>query len=74
MIPKRTDLKTWAASLVIDFPTDNIPLLTDANNWKYWGSLLVEEQSFSDNGAPSPNRYNDWQKWAEDVFKTMASY
>lgn len=74
MLPILTDVKTWAAALIIDFPDDNIPYLYDENEWKKWGNMLVQENTFANNGAPGTGRYDDWQKWAQAVFKAMANF
>jgi hypothetical protein len=71
MLPDFTDFKTWANSLTIDFPTDDIPYLYDENNWKQWGNTLIQTTSFSQNNAPSPENYSDSLKWAKDVFYSM---
>lgn len=73
MIPLNTDLSTWAASIVVDFPQDNIPILKDMD-WKKWGNFLIQESTFADNGAPGPLSYSDWEPWAMAVFYSMANY
>jgi len=74
ILPISIDLKTWAASLVIDFPNDNIPFLDKEENWKEWGNSLVEENSFARNGAPGTQFFKNWKTWAQAVFKTMANF
>jgi len=74
MIPAGVSLEMWAASLVVDFPTDNIPVLKGSGNWKQWASFLIQENSFANNGAPGPSLFKDWQSWAQAVFKAMASF
>lgn len=71
MIPEFTDFKTWANSLIIDFPTDDIPLLYDEDKWKEWGNVLIQTTSFAENNAPQPETYADPLKWAKDVFYSM---
>ena len=73
MIPDFTNLSTWASSLIIDFPYDNIPFLIDEENWKDWGNSLVQENSFSENNAPGTESYDNWKSWASTVFFTMAN-
>lgn len=73
MIPVFTTLKLWAASLIIDFPSDNIPILRDELLWKAWGDLLVQENSFSEQGAPSTNGYDDWKPWADEIYRVMVN-
>jgi len=74
MLPKETTLSHWAHSLIIDFPRDNIPLLRNESDWKVWGNMLVQENSFSRSGAPGPEHYHDWKPWALDVFHAMANF
>lgn len=74
ILPIRISLKNWAASLIIDFPDDNIPLLKNEEDWLNWGRFLIQENTFADNGAPDPSDYNDWNLWAIEVYKTMANY
>lgn len=71
VLPDRISLKAWAASLVVDYPDDNIPFLFNEKQWKEWGNRVVQEDSFSDNNAPSTGDFNDWQKWAKAVFYVM---
>lgn len=73
MIPG-ADLQTWAASLVVDFPKDNIPLLYNVDEWQKWGNSVVQELSFSANGAPGTYNYGTWNEWAKAVFLTMANF
>jgi hypothetical protein len=74
MIPRSTTLFHWAHSLIIDFPRDNVPILKNENDWKNWGNILVQENSFSRSGAPGTQRYGDWRSWAEDVFHSMVNF
>lgn len=71
MLPEFTNLKDWANSLKVDFPTDDIPYLDDENNWKDWGNVLIQATSFCQNDAPRPDNYSDPLSWAKDVFYSM---
>lgn len=72
--PRFISLANWAASLVIDFPDDDIPLLYNEKDWKNWGNFLVQCTNFASNGAPGATFYKEWQPWAMDVFKVMANF
>lgn len=74
MIPKNVTLKEWAASLIVDFPLDNISILKDEDEWKPWGDDLVQENSFASNAAPGTHFYESWGPWAQAVFASMANY
>jgi hypothetical protein len=71
ILPIEINLQNWAASLSIDFPNDDIPILTQEENWKEWGNQLIQAESFFNNNAPSTDIYNDWQSWANHVFFVM---
>lgn len=73
ILPESTDLKTWAASLVVDFPTDDIPLLSNELEWKEWGNRLIQSTSFSSSGAPNTFGFTNWRQWAQMFFFTMAN-
>lgn len=73
MIPFRTDFKTWANSLVIDFPTSNIPIYRDGMDWKIWGNAVAQEDVFAQNGVPGTNTYQEPLDWAKMVFKQMSN-
>jgi hypothetical protein len=74
MIPNGVTLLDWSASLIIDFPTDNVPALTNEEYWKEWGDEVVGLNSFSINEAPNTQGYSDWKSWANDVFLTMCNF
>lgn len=74
MLPKVATIDRWAASLIVDFPKDNVPFFKSGDDWKEWGNRLVQETSFANSGAPGTRLYADWQTWAEAVFKSMANF
>lgn len=71
ILPVKISLKNWAASLIIDFPRDNIPILTDESQWKDWGNKLILETSFANLGSPSTMHFNSWSDWASAVYNVM---
>ena len=73
VMPEFMTLTNWAMSLIIDFPEDNIPLLTDESRWHEWGDNLVQEESFIHNNAPGTRYYKDWNEWADEVYFVMSN-
>ncbi len=71
VIPILITLPMWAASLVIDFPDDNVPYLDSEDTWKFWGNYLSQCTTFSDAGCPSTNEYAKWEEWAIDVYNVV---
>lgn len=74
MVPDNATFYDWAHSLIIDFPGDDIPTLTDENEWQLWGNLLVEQDSFAIDGAPSTFAYEDKWQWARDIYSAMTNF
>lgn len=74
IIPKRMPYKNWAASIIQDFGTDNVPILTDDKKWKVWGSFLSNEKSFASQGAPIPSGFKSKEKWADAMFNSMTNF
>lgn len=70
MRPQYVDLKDWAASLIIDFPFDAVPILIN-DDWRAWGNYLAQCTSFANNGAPGTANYDDWLKYADAIYYTM---
>jgi len=73
IIPTFISLTDWSASLVIDFPLDNIPILYSEEDWISWGDLLVQENSFEEADAPGTALFTEWNSWADAVFFAMSN-
>lgn len=65
--PDNMGLIDWAAQLLIDFPTTNLPILYNEDAWKEWGNLVISTQSFANKAAPRTDGYSDWRDWAERI-------
>jgi len=71
---KETSFADFVASLIVDFPQDNIPSFSNEKDWKLFGDFLVQENSFSKNGAPSPKGFKSRTQWEQAVYQSMSSY
>jgi len=74
MPSKDMPLSVFANSMVIDFPLDNIVTSVTDDDWKSWGSILIQEASFANNGAPSPYGFETRFEWEQALFNSMASF
>lgn len=75
IIPKKGgSFFEFSASLIIDFPKDDIPIFRNEKDWKLFGNLLIQENSFAINGAPSPDGFKNRTQWEQALFQSMASY
>ena len=71
MLPKENSVLKWAASLIVDFPLDNVPILRSEAEWKPWGNLLIQETSFAILDAPDPELFDSPVEWMQEVCKVM---
>lgn len=80
--PEYIELKLWAAQLIVDYPNDPIPLLTDENKWQEWGAILANTGVFQKASIPTPfsisqgkknDNFKSWQDWAKIVYNLMAN-
>lgn len=71
---KGSSFYQFSSSLLIDFPKDNIPVFKNEKDWREFGNILIQESTFSINGAPSPNGFKDRTEWEQALFQSMASY
>lgn len=74
MMPINTNAVTWAHSLIIDFPADDVPILYNESDWKEWGNQLTLCNSFDTQGAPGVDGYDAWDKWAIEVYYAMQNF
>jgi hypothetical protein len=63
------DLLDWAASLLIDFPDDNLPILYTDREWKDWGNEVIGAPTFDGLNAPPTDLYDNWQEWAFALYQ-----
>ncbi len=76
--PRNISLKHWAACLVYDFKSDNLPLLQNENDFEKWGKVVATSGVFAKAGVPPPsvlksgNVNEKWVKWAKIVYTIMS--
>jgi hypothetical protein len=74
ILPTGISFESWARSLIIDFPTDNIPIYSDGHDWKSWGNLISQQPNFSNNGAPTTQGFDDKMAWAMATYRQMNNF
>ena len=71
---KDTTFQQFVSSMIVDFPTENIPSENNEENWESWGRNLIQLHSFSKNGAPDPYGFENKIDWYQAIFHSMASF
>lgn len=71
IMPLHIEFPLWAHSLVVDFPTDNIPDFIDGHDWRLWGDAVAEQKSFAESGAPGTHGFKEPLEWAMAIYFVM---
>jgi hypothetical protein len=71
VLPVGITFDAWAATLFVDFSTDEIPLPPTEADWKDWAARLVERNVFQNDDIPRPYGFNDWREWAQRVAQVI---
>ena len=74
ILPRDISFESWARSLIIDFPTDNIPIYNEGEDWKLWGNLVCQQPNFSANAAPTTQGFEDKMIWAMSTYRQMNNF
>lgn len=70
VIPIDIPWPLWAAQLLIDYPTSNIPVPPDEAGWSEWAERLqAVNTQLSD--APRPEAFSDWRDWAMALIRAV---
>lgn len=79
--PERITLTYWAACLVSDYNTENLPKLEDENSWQEWGTIVAGTGIFLKASVPAPistkggekkEVFKEWDKWAKVVYTILS--
>lgn len=79
--PERITLTYWAACLVSDYSTENLPKLEDEESWQEWGTIVANTGIFLKASIPSPlstkdgekkEVFKEWDKWAKVVYTILS--
>lgn len=79
--PERISLNYWAACLVADFHSENLPVLETDETWQEWGAIVANTGIFLKAHVPSPvivkqgvktDQFKQWDAWAKVVYTIMS--
>lgn len=80
VIPEYIELKYWAAQLIVDYPDEYLPVLSNEDEWPEWGAAVVASGIFARNNCPTPftinegrkkESFKDWKEWGRAVYISM---
>ena len=69
MPSENISFKDWAASLQIDFTTeDTIPSNPSEENWKQWAKIVSNSTTFVQAQSPQPENFDNWRDWGKVLY------
>ena len=71
VIPDFISFDRWAASLLVDYPSDDIPLPPPETGWRPWARSVVSRPTFLKASAPQPDWFDGWLPWAQGVWRAL---
>lgn len=66
IVPRSVDWTTWNNEFIVYYGQENIPI-TEEVDWKHTADTIASSTTFSAYPVPSPQSYQTWQEWAEEV-------
>ncbi len=67
ILPIGINFKDWANELRNSFPSQNIPIVTDENEWQNFSNVLKLNRCFEEKYLPDANSFKNWKDWASQV-------
>jgi len=64
VLPEMISFVEWAATLQVDFPNGNVPIIDDESEWQDWADRLLQTSPFDSAVVPDPSGFDDWRQWA----------
>ena len=71
LLPFTVGAKDWFCSLLIDYPTENICIPINDEDWKKSADFLCDSPLFLSNSVPNSQDYDKFEDWANIVYFKM---
>jgi hypothetical protein len=73
VLPMGMSFRRWAATLQVDYSTEDVPLPPPEDQWQGWAQRLVERNVFQNDQIPNPIGFKGWQDWAIRVAQVLSA-
>lgn len=71
IIPYGIKARDWFCSLTVDFPSENIQIPNNDEDWRIPGDFLGNSLFFSSKGIQSTLKYSTFEEWAIDAYNAL---
>jgi hypothetical protein len=62
--PRYHDFQSWASLMCEAYAGQQLAVPNPDTDWKEWGMGLKAIDTFTNEGIPSPDIFEDWHDWA----------
>ena len=69
--PRYMDFDHWASLMCEQYSAQQLAIPTPDTDWKEWASGLLAIDIFTNQAAPNPNVFDNWQDWAFAMVNVM---
>lgn len=73
IIPQNIDFKSWANQLRNSYPDNNIPIVSNENDWTNFPSMLLSNRCFEDKNIPLVVGFTNWRDWASEFLLSIGA-
>lgn len=71
-LPVGMQLTDWADQITFDLDNQTtLSKLLDEQDWQNWAVQFVTAPGLSSYNVPTPYDYEDWNRWADALCKTL---
>ncbi len=63
--PRYHTFESWASLMCELYSEQQLQIPGSTVDWKSWGAGLLAIDVFTNEAAPSPYNFDDWQVWAQ---------
>lgn len=72
--PDFMEFPRWAAQLAVNYPGSDVPVARDEEDWRDFGTALLQRPPFNSFALPDPAAYADWRDWARGCALLLGNY
>jgi len=71
--PRYHTFESWASLMCELYAPQQLQIPGPLVDWKSWGAGLLAIDVFTNEAAPNPYLFDDWQEWAQALVGTINS-
>lgn len=73
LLPVGIPFTAWANQLRNEYPTQDIPIVRNENDWRQFPNMLKENRAFEGTNFPFSTGFARWQDWAAQFILSIGA-